>query len=498
MMHGRKNNILAVLFIATVIVFISTLFMGNHEVLPLGSVDKEGIRLTSVLGSIQYKCKNPVPVKTRSGVAWVICTDQSDLFRRNDSGTSHEGPVMFSVGTNDDVAVEEKFLNDGSAHVYVITPNALPDQLTGREYVRHIQTLIVPNDPNDFGKFMENRQTLNSLLKGFPRSKLNLLKLDIPNRHKDELNLSDLLHYMILDGVLGGVEQLMFTLDLAGLNEDQLFDWYKLLHQLFHKADFRLFSVRVSSAGVQAYNLSWVKQPKGHPFIMQPPAGYGTSMEERERLENFLAEPQVACGKENEMGGVRVIPVSTDLTNVKRETYSVCLSSKYGVAPPCVVYSLGEEQSFIEAIEATGCSVFKLVQHDLQNDKMGNSSHWHHIVGFPRSGGKQRWQKQQAQDVSGHQRPSVALVKVHGPLLQLWPLLSRILDSGLLEDVHQVAHTVPVYSVEKNLMRRQHYSELKRLQEYGFSLFHTESQPQFSKPGYQLYQLSWIRNAGAV
>lgn len=97
MLLRKRNNILVVLFVGSVIVYISTLFWReNDEIYPLGSIEKEEVRITSILGSMQYFCKKAESVKSSSGTVWDICIDSNTKFLHLNG--ANEGIVMFSIG----------------------------------------------------------------------------------------------------------------------------------------------------------------------------------------------------------------------------------------------------------------------------------------------------------------------------------------------------------------------------------------------------------------
>jgi len=74
------------------------------------------------------------------------------------------------------------------------------------------KTIIVPNDPADYGRNSYETQTLNSVFEGRRVEVVDVLKLD---QLEDMAHSHELLYFMVKDRVLTRVRQLYITLHIG-------------------------------------------------------------------------------------------------------------------------------------------------------------------------------------------------------------------------------------------------------------------------------------------
>lgn len=449
---------------------------------PLGDAQSESKRLLKFITLYQYQCNMTLQVSNRSH--WPICIDGHagiDI-------ESRDQKIEYLVGIRGDLSMERMLAVNYSFQVYVATRDPVPQIFKSTNNTHVIETVIVPNDYADFSRNSYGQQTLNTLLKEKGHKHLDLLRLASTS---SSVHLWEILHFMIYDNLLLDVKQLHIAMYIDKIDEDYLYNWYRALWELFYKAGFRLYHttaadslcLQVTMMESCLYYLSWVRNPGPKAFILHPPADDGTAGLEEDRLLGYVMDPQMEC-KQQVIGG-QSEQQQLQFTTPNQPQWQVCYDSIYELfRKPCNVLRFRSENDYVleGRLLKEGCSVhtFVPVFDDVDGPILQYRMHSHYPTG-KRKG--QRSEELLIEELI-HKLSNYG----HIALLELdvqdreWEVIGAILDGGILENVTQVVAEMTMTDVSRghhSTVLRHRYSELRRIETQGFTLFH--SSPSFGR-----------------
>jgi len=107
-----------------------------------------------------------------------------------------------------DFNLERTLALNHSFEVNIVTRHPVARSLQYVNNTHVIRTTIVANDPADFSRNSFSQRTLNDLLaaQGHGATRIDLLRL--VSTDSDTVSMSDLVHFLVADGVLKHVQQL--------------------------------------------------------------------------------------------------------------------------------------------------------------------------------------------------------------------------------------------------------------------------------------------------
>lgn len=110
-----------------------------------------------------------------------------------------------------DFNLERTLALNHSFETYIVTRQSVARSLHYVNNTHVIRTTIVANDPADFSRNSFAQRTLNDLLavQGHGAASIDLLRL--VGTDGDTVSMSDLVHFLVADGVLKNVNQLHLT-----------------------------------------------------------------------------------------------------------------------------------------------------------------------------------------------------------------------------------------------------------------------------------------------
>jgi len=110
-----------------------------------------------------------------------------------------------------DFNLERTLALNHSFETYIVTRQSVARSLRYVNNTHVVRTTIVANDPADFSRNSFAQRTLNDLLavQGHGAASIDLLRL--VGTDSDTVSMSDLVHFLVADGVLKHVNQLHLT-----------------------------------------------------------------------------------------------------------------------------------------------------------------------------------------------------------------------------------------------------------------------------------------------
>lgn len=111
-----------------------------------------------------------------------------------------------------DYAFERNIVYNHSYNLFIFSLDDIPRDLKEVNRTHYYKTMIVANDPADFGRNSYGTNTLNSVMEAFHHHHLDLLKID---RLADRSHAYELLYYMAEDHILQNVQQLHITVHIG-------------------------------------------------------------------------------------------------------------------------------------------------------------------------------------------------------------------------------------------------------------------------------------------
>jgi hypothetical protein len=481
-MRRKKNCVLAGFCLLVTVGFLQMISYneGFSPLRPLADAESEARRLLKFITHYHIQCNSTYQVGNRSH--WPICLDKDvgiDL-------ESKDNRIAYTVGWQGDFTMEKSLASNYSFQTYVIAPEKVP-QIQSVNNTHTVETFLVPNDNADFSRNLYGQQTINTVMSNLGHAHLSLLRLgNLPSN----VQMWEFLHFMISDNLLLKVNQLHIAMYIDKIDEDHLYNWYRALYELFYKQGFRLYHtsssdslcLQVTMMESCVYYMAWVKNPGPKFFVVHPPADFGTTVTEEQRLLTYLSLPQVEC-KQQVIGGGQEEQNSLEYTTPGLPQWQVCSNSIYEIfKKPCSIFRFrsGNDYLLEKQMIKEGCSIHTLEpvlspDHPIRHFKM----HGHYPQGKKKGHRSKEKSVEEAFQILSNSGP-ISLIEVDVPGHE-WDIMSHILDSGILENVTQIVAEIQLSDIHEGkhptTMRRS-YSELRRIEAQGFTMFH--SSPSFN------------------
>ena len=126
-----------------------------------------------------------------------------------------------------------------SVQVYIITHDSVPYLVTQTNNTHVIDTVIVPNDYADFSRNSYGQTTLNSLMKDQGHTYIDLLRLASTSNN---VQIWELLHFMISDNLLLNVKQLHIAMYIGEFTKFLTTVKFTALH--FRAQSYKVHKIR--------------------------------------------------------------------------------------------------------------------------------------------------------------------------------------------------------------------------------------------------------------
>ena len=108
-----------------------------------------------------------------------------------------------------DIFAERSMALNHSFHVYFVASKSLPANVRLVNNTHYIHTQLVPNDFADFSRNSYGQQTINDLMHTLGHKHIDILRL---SGTASNVQMWELLHFMIYDNLLLNVEQLHISM----------------------------------------------------------------------------------------------------------------------------------------------------------------------------------------------------------------------------------------------------------------------------------------------
>ncbi|KAH3848232.1 uncharacterized protein LOC127873875 [Dreissena polymorpha] len=428
---------------------------GYRPLQVLTDAQSEARRLLKFITLYHYQCN--VTMQGLNVTMWPVCLEKAGGLNLVLGGPR----VMFSIGPSGDLSLERTLAVNFSYQVNIFHHQIVsPEQLgiVGNN-TRVYRTIIVPNDPSDYGRNSYESQTVNNVFDVFKTDVLDVLKVDTL---ADMDHSHELIYYMVKDRLLANVRQLHFALYIDKVDDDYLYSWYRALYMLFHTAGFRLYHttasdglcLQVTLMESCVYFLSWTRDPGPDYFILYPPAIDGSDEFETDRLQDYMEDVKASCYKNLELSLPSVGSVSICLDKVEAQKHKPCqfiifrgsgMEGSTTRLPDsrCTVTTL--EVSLLSAVPPT----FRVYQHS-----------------YERTVSDRVYLEDALQKYMQSTFTNLVLVDMGS---HLWSFLTSLLDSGALYNVDQLMLNIhDLWGGHKAVETRRSFSELMRVEAYGF------------------------------
>ncbi|KAK7105135.1 hypothetical protein V1264_019737 [Littorina saxatilis] len=490
MLSRRKKTVVTILLVCTVLYAAVQVMHYQEEYSPLqvlASAESEAQRLLKFLTSYHYQCNNTLHSTNISD--WAVCVEQ-DVGINPDPNLPK---LAYSIGPLPDYSFEALISRNLSIRQLVflhdapsMTAHAL-QQLNTTVY----HTVIVPNDPADFGRNSYDMQTVNSIMSKLGHRHVDILKLE---SFQDISHSYEVLYFMVKDGILSRFQQLHITLEIDKIDEYYLYSWYKTLYTLFHSAGFRLYHTSASSnLCLQVtmmescrYFMSWVRNPGPRTFVLYPPAVDGSEEFEVQRLEDLL-------DRVVEQSSDDVIPVSLSSTVTLRLARRVVMTRSDNCRILVFKFDIGSKMAEEVSALHVKCSVVVF-------NPVRNRQYIYDFSSFNMRSSSLQSESLSLSDVISRfllteQQTNIVYIDLGQ---SGWTFLSLFLDSGALQKVDQLILVAPVFLVPMHSSRqpaavlRQHYSELQRVMAFQMTLSESSTLAQGSLRFHSAGDLWWL------
>ncbi|XP_064622374.1 uncharacterized protein LOC135484673 [Lineus longissimus] len=468
---------------------------------PLYDAKNEASRLLKFIMSYHYQCNMSMQIGNRS--YWPICIEPEVGLNLD----SKDRKLAYSIGPNLDFLFEKNLVQNFSFNLVIINHEPIPYHIRNWNNTKFMKINVVSNDYADFARNSYGQTTINKVMEQFHHKKIDILKLEMVG---GDATLWEVLHFMIMDHILQNVKQLFVVVSIDKLDDDYLYSWYKALHELFYREGFRLYHtaashnlcLQVTMMQSCMYYLSWVRDPGPQYFVLHPPADFGTSELEESRLLGYMHTHQSThhCSD--------LMYVQDTVKADKKYTY--CPAAFKTKVSSCTVVLVSEFNSdaIDRSLHAQQCQVINFVY---QKTARKDASDVLHFPAFRWYRYSTKSNRKSRQLLTLHEVLKNIGSQTHMSMLVLdvpdivWPAISLLLDNGALKNITQVVINInlpdKVYGKHHSVLRKE-YSELQRLEAYGFRLFYSEELQSYTPAPsgeHCCYQLGYVRfDAGAL
>lgn len=464
----KKKTLLYAMFISISVYLAVQIVYVNESFSPLmvlQDAESEAQRLLKFITLYHYQCNTSVHIFNYT--QWSLCMDGGL------ANLANHNKIAYSVGPSWDYTFEYFLSVNLSYTLFIFAHERLPLEMHHPNKTHLYKTIIVPNDPSDFGRNSYDSQTLNNIITTLGHKNIDILKLD---QFADSTQAFEVLYYLIGDGVLNGVQQLHLSLYLDNDDDDYLYSWYRALYNLFDVAGFRLYHtsasdplcLQVTMMESCIYYMSWIKNPGTRTFILHPPAIDGSARFEENRAVSYVTTLQTSCSNQKFI----------QLYRTPEDWEGVIMCHPEKNTAPCHIILIfdGDVEPNTAILSSTNCAIatIKLHQH----------SHPHSEPGFEVLEKSKKFQRvPDAQNLLIlpelieflEKLPQIDFLYIDAHNA-LWDMLTPLLDSGVLQDVKQMAIDVALWDRPHNknsITLRQRYSELRRLESQGLQIFYS-------------------------
>ncbi|XP_045166169.2 uncharacterized protein LOC123529728 [Mercenaria mercenaria] len=451
MLYGAFTLVLVVAFLQV------TYFNEAYSPLQvLSDARSEARRLLKFITLYHYQCNNTIQGANVS--SWPVCLEKSGGLNLVLGGPR----IMYSVGPTYDCSLERMLALNFSYSVYIFHHQKLAldfSRSSARNRTKVVKTIIVPNDPADFGRNSYETQTLNNVFELLKHPVVDILKIETVS---DMKHSHELLQYIVKDHLLTGVRQLHLSLYIDKVDDDYLYSWYKAFYELFHHEGFRLYHtaasdtlcLQVTLMESCVYYLSWIRDPGPETFILYPPAIDGSESFEEDRLLDYMENTEASCSNDLEVNIPSAAVVTLCMDTVDRNPNKPC---------QVVLFRSSGVQGSITAIPNSRCSVTTL---EIEANSQGE------IIFFVKH---RRYERSVTRPVTLEEALQKHLPMSHTNLVYIdlnksfWEFFTNILDSGAFFNVDQIIVDIKkLWGNHRAIELRRRYSELQRIEAYGF------------------------------
>ncbi|XP_074647645.1 uncharacterized protein LOC141903426 [Tubulanus polymorphus] len=468
----RKKNIVYVCLSGLVLyVILQAFYLYDNDsyspLRPLYNAKNEASRLLKFLSSYHYQCNITAQIGNRS--YWPLCleTDMAiDL-------ESKDKKIAYSIGPSYDYVLEKNLAANFSFDVFLVGPDEVPNNVRRIPNITVIKTNVVPNDYADFSRNSFGQSTLNFIMDQRKHKQIEILKLQELN---GDAPLWELLHFLINDDLLPRTKQLFLQVAIDKLDDDYLYNWYRVLYELFYKAGFKLYHTSASdSLCLQVtlmqscvYYMSWIHDPGPSYFAMHPPADYGTLRLEENRLLTYLGTGHTWCPAVKTIGD-------------GKDSFDICEATVQSKIEPCIVYtySTRELRRINEQLTSIGCTVNSYI-HISDSDRSKSIDDLRHQTLFrklvnkyqkPQVKSGVRSISQSVDELGKESRVSLMLIDLED---LDWTILNNLMSNNILKNVSQIVMNFNAISKihgKHPMILRHKYSSLQQLSRHGFTVF---------------------------
>lgn len=425
----------------------------------LSDARSEARRLLKFLTLYHYQCNSTIQGTNMSN--WPICLEKVGGLNLVLGGPR----IMYSLGPTADYQMERILALNFSYNVLVLSHVSLPADFTSsslKNKTRVIKTIIVPNDPADYGRNSYETQTLNNVFEMMGDSVIDILKMEALS---DMSHAHEVMYFAVKDKLFANVRQLHFSIFIDKVDDDFLYSWYQALYMLFHEQGFRLYSSRASDYQCLQvtlmesciYYLSWIRDPGPETFILYPPAIDGSADFEVDRILDYLDNTEVSCKN------------SLEVNMQLSEVMTLCMDKlDKNLGKPCqlVIIRSSDATNSIAAIPKSRCSVFTL---ELEAGGIGELIFYAKHGRYINSSAELVYLEDALQKYLPLSMTNLLFfnVKKH-----FWSALSEVLNSGSLYLVDQfILNLQDMWEDLSAVNIKRKYSELQRIEAYGFRKF---------------------------
>lgn len=483
MINRRKKSLVYILCSGFLLYYVLQVVYFSQEYSPLqvlSDARSEARRLLRFITLYHYQCNNTVLMSNNTN--WPICTEV-------DGGINVESKVpkmAYSVGPSEDLEFERLLVKNLSFNLFLICHKPVYYEGT-LNHTFVIKTIVVPNDPSDFTRNSYETQTLNDIMLNLRHQHIDILKIE---HVMDEINTHEILYYLVKDDLLRKVDQLHIALHIDKVDDDYLYSWYRSLYNLFHLSRFRLYHtsasdqlcLQITLMESCTYYMSWIRDPGPQTMVLYPPAIDGSLEFELSRIEDYMDHPEGDCDKSVDMVVYGTLPIS------------ICTrTDKYKLKKPCKIIFIGEDilkmdtdmtADILNKCDSVGIKML---------DKTIDSDVEEYSPGVKRS--VSRYSTNTFLEV---------LNKYDNYVLYLdtpdifWDIITPLLNTGILKTVNQLVLDISLQKIYKGLPAggvRFYYSELLRIQSYGFDLYQSVTLGDVLKQGQHntFHRLNFVR-----
>lgn len=466
-MNRKKKSICYLLSCGALIYYVIQIVYFNQEYSPLqvlSDAKSEARRLLRFITLYHYQCNSTVIISNTSN--WPICTEM-------EAGLNIEarhGKIAYSVGPSEDLEFERLLVKNLSFNLFIISHKQLLHEAL-RNNTYFIKTIVVPNDPSDFTRNSYETQTLNDIMSNLRHTHLDILKIETvtENSHSHEI-----LYYLVKDDLLKKVDQLHISFHIDKVDDDYLYSWYRSLYNLFHQSRFRLYHtsasdqlcLQITLMESCTYYMSWVKDPGPQTMVLFPPAIDGSAGFELARLEDYLERPEGYCDQ------------SVDIPISRNVPFSLCLyTARYHLTKPCKIIVIGQEKMLLDTTnldDSSHCDVIGMKMIDNHIDSPVDEYTLNNRRSVVQSTTSMSSLLEALDKYTLYDNKNILYLNIPNIF---WDVLTPLLNSHVLKGVQQLIIDLNRPKVLKNLpagLTRTYYSELLRIEAYGFDLYQSQ------------------------